>query len=163
MSKLIIVTGTPGTGKTTVAMRLAKKGGFAYIDVNAVIAKYLLSEGYDRKNKCKIVDVKKLGRAVLDLVKKEKIDVAIVDSHLSHYIPASKVALCLVTKCNLKLLKQRMKRRAYSDAKIKENLECEIMDVCLSDADAAGHKTFVVETDSKIDHEKLINKIKKLK
>jgi adenylate kinase len=161
--KIICVTGTPGTGKTTVAQRLAKKGSFRYVDVNAVIAKQKLSEGYDRKNKCKIVDVKKLSRAILDHVKNEKIDVAVVDSHLSHYIPAKSVALCLVTKCNLKLLKQRMKRRGYSDNKIKENLECEIMDVCLSDAAYAGHNTFVVETDSKVDYEKLVRKIKRLK
>ena len=159
---IVIVTGTPCTGKSTVAQRLARKGSFRYVDVNAVIAKYKLSEGYDRKNKCKIIDVKKLSRAVIDFVKRNDIDVAIVDSHLSHYMPAKSVSLCLVTKCNLKLLKTRMKRRGYTASKIKENLECEIMDVCLSDAAAFGHKTFVVETDSKVDYEKLVRKIKRL-
>ena len=63
--KVIIVTGTPGTGKTTLSKKLAKKLDFSYLDVNETIKKYKLSEGYDKKRKTKIVDVKKLNRALI--------------------------------------------------------------------------------------------------
>jgi broad-specificity NMP kinase len=46
--KKIIVTGTPGTGKTTLAKKLSKKLKYAYIDVNNVIKENKLKEGYDR-------------------------------------------------------------------------------------------------------------------
>ena len=41
--RIIIVTGTPGTGKTTIAKKLAKKLNFHYLDVNNVIKKYASS------------------------------------------------------------------------------------------------------------------------
>jgi len=47
--KVICVSGVPGTGKTTLSKKLAKKLGFHYIDVNKIISKYRLSEGFDRK------------------------------------------------------------------------------------------------------------------
>jgi adenylate kinase len=162
MRCVVIVTGTPGTGKTTVAMRLAKKAGWKYVDVNKVISHHKLSEGYDRKRRCKVVDVKKLNKALTGLINGSGTEQGIViDSHLSHHLPASAVDACVVTKCNLKLLKNRMKRRKYPVDKIKENLECEIMDVCLNDASEAGHNVFVVETDKKVDYTSLMNKIKK--
>ena len=162
MKKVIVVTGTPGTGKTTVAMRLAKKTKWKYVDVNKVIAAHKLSEGYDRKKKCRIVDVKKLGK-VLSKIAKESDETLVIDSHLSHYLPASAVDACIVTKCNLKLLNRRLKRREYDKAKIKENLECEIFDVCRIEASEAEHNIVVVETDSKVDYAKLIRKLKRNK
>lgn len=159
---VVIVTGTPGTGKTTVAMRLAKKLGYRYVDVNKVISKEKLSSGYDRKKKCMIVDVKKLVKALVKMITKSDSGL-VIDSHLSHYLPNPAVDLCVVTKCNLKLLKRRMKRRRYSEDKIRENLDCEIFDVCLNEAKEARHKTVVVQTDKKVDYGKLIRKIKRLR
>ena len=49
--KVLIVTGTPATGKTTLSKKLAKKLNFHYLDVNKVIKKYNISEGYDKKRK----------------------------------------------------------------------------------------------------------------
>ena len=162
--KVIVVTGTPGTGKTTVSLRLAKKLGYRHIDVTKVISKEKLSSGYDQKRRCKIIDVKKLCRILTRIIKdakKEKENGLVIDSHLAHELPASVVDLCIVTKCGLKLLKRRMKRRGYSESKIKENLECEIFDVCLNDANDIGHNILVAETDKKVDYEKMIRKIKK--
>jgi broad-specificity NMP kinase len=46
----------------------------------------------------------------------------------------------------LKKLKQRLKKRGYHKAKIEENLECEIFDVCLEEAKEAGHKVKIINT-----------------
>ncbi len=56
--KVMIVTGTPGTGKTTIAKRMAKKYKAEYIDVNVVIKEHKLRESYDKKRKSYVVDIK---------------------------------------------------------------------------------------------------------
>ncbi|MBI5073371.1 AAA family ATPase, partial [Candidatus Woesearchaeota archaeon] len=70
----------------------------------------------------------------------------VIDSHVSHYLPKKYVDLCIVTKTNLKKLKKRLQKRNYSKAKIRENMDCEIFDVCLIEAQEAGHRVKVVET-----------------
>ena len=47
---IIIVTGTPGTGKTTFSKEIAKEKNLKYIDVSKIIKENNLSEGFDRKD-----------------------------------------------------------------------------------------------------------------
>ncbi len=145
---VIIVTGSVGTGKTTISKKLAKKLNLHYIDVNKIITKYNISEGYDKKRKTKIIDIKKLNKVLIREInnfKKIKKEI-IIDSHLSHYFPKKYADLCLVTKCNLKVLEKRLKKRRYSKTKIRENLDAEIFDVCLNEAKENGHKVIVINT-----------------
>jgi adenylate kinase len=67
--KRICVTGTPGTGKTTLAKKLSGKLGFYYFDVNKFIVKNKLYEKYDRKRKTRIVDVNKLNKKIINEIK----------------------------------------------------------------------------------------------
>lgn len=164
--KTIIVTGTPGTGKTTLAKKLSKKLGYEYIDVNSIIKENKLNEGYDRKKECYIVDIKKLSKSLIKTInssKKEKKSGIIIDSHLSHYLPKKYADLCIVTKCNLKKLKSRLeKNKKYPKAKVRENLDCEIFDVCLTEAREAGHKTIVIDTTKALNIDKIASKINKI-
>ena len=66
--KVIAVTGTPGTGKTSLSKKLAKRMGFYYMDVNRIISKHKLAEGYDKKRKTKVVDVKKLNKKLIEII-----------------------------------------------------------------------------------------------
>jgi len=160
--KIIAVSGVPGTGKTTLSKRLAKKLNFSYLDVNKTIKKYNLSEGYDKKRRTKIVDVKKLNIALLKeipiiknslnktpinkkLPKKSKKGI-IIDSHISHYLPKKYVDLCIVTKCDLIVLEKRLKEKKYDKNKVRENLDAEIFDICLNEAKESRHKVIVIDT-----------------
>src|SRR3989338_1644340 len=49
---VIIVTGTPSTGKTSLAKQIEKRYRFQRLDVNAIVKKYRLRERYNAKNKC---------------------------------------------------------------------------------------------------------------
>ena len=60
MVKIIVVTGSVGSGKTTFAKKLAKKNKAKYIDVNKVISQYNLCESYDNKRKCKVISPPKI-------------------------------------------------------------------------------------------------------
>jgi len=147
--KVIIVTGTPGTGKTIVAKKISKMKDYAYVDANQIIKKYKLSEGYDRKRKTKIIDTKKLNSALLkeiDTYKKSNIKGLVIDSHLSHYLPKKYADMCIVTKCALKELQKRLRKRVYAKQKVRENLDSEIFDICLNEAREMGHKVMVIDT-----------------
>src|SRR3989344_3005263 len=109
---IIIVTGCPGTGKTTIAKKIARQ--------------------------------KKLNNFLIKMIKKEKN--LVLDSHLSHYIQSKYVDKCIVTKCDLKELKKRLKKRKYSKEKIRTNLHCEIFDVCHIEALENKHNVKVIKT-----------------
>lgn len=148
---IMIVTGTPGTGKTTFAKSLAKGKGYIYVDVNYVVKKHKLSEGYDRKRKTRIVDERKLAKVLEKMIKdaKKQKNGLIIDSHLSHYINPKHVDLCIVTKCGLGELEKRLKRKGYHKSKIEENIRAEIFDICFVEAKERGHKVKVVWTGRK--------------
>mgnify|MGYP001610398864 FL=1 len=167
--KVILVSGTPGTGKTTLSKKLAQRLNLHYLDVNLIIKKYGLSEGYDKKRKTKIVDVKKLNRMLIKEItnyknsiiknynKKSKKGV-LIDSHLSHYLPKKYADLCIVAKCSLKELEKRLRDKNYSKEKIRENLDAEIFDICLAEARENKHKVIIIDTTKSINIGKISKK-----
>lgn len=178
--RVIIITGSVGTGKTTLSKKLAKKLNFHYLDVDKIIKKYNISEGYDKKRKTKIIDVKKLNKALIKEIsnykkfnskknphikksiknnKKLIKNGIIIDSHLSHYLPNKYVDLCVVTKCDLKVLEKRLKKKGYSKEKIRENLDTEIFDICLNEAKESNHKIMIVNTMKGINIIKISNRV----
>ena len=168
--KVLIVTGTPGTGKTTLAKELAKEKKFLYLDGKEVIKNAKLDKKYDKKRDCAIIDERKFAAELIKIIenvkknnkektdiidktnkikntqKNEKIKGIIIDSHLSHFLPKKYVDLCIVTKTELKTLQKRLLKRKYSKEKIRENLDAEIFDVCLEEAKEQGHKIKIVWT-----------------
>lgn len=140
---VIIVSGSVCTGKTKVSKLIAKKYKLKYVDVNKLIKKYKLYEKYDRKLKTYLVDIKKLNKFLIKLIKGNKN--LVIDSHLSHYLPRKYVDLCIITKCGLKVLERRLKKRKYSKGKIRENLDAEIFDVCLNEAREKRHKIKIID------------------
>ena len=141
---IIVLTGTPGTGKSSLAKALAKKLKFPYLDVNKVIDKENLIIEYDKERDSNVVDENKLSKVLVKLIKSNK-DL-IIDSHLSHYIPQKHVDFCIVTKCDLKVLKKRLEKRKYSKSKVRENMEAEIFDICLNEAIEAKHNIIILDT-----------------
>ena len=141
------------------------KAKYKYIDGNRVIQKYGLSEGYDPRRKSKIIDTDKLNRALIkeiNFIKSHgRANGLIIDSHLSHYLPAKYADLCIVTKCSLKILSRRLKKRRYAAGKIRENLDAEIFDVCLNEAKDNRHKVLIIDTSKGINN-KAISLIVKL-
>ena len=56
---IICISGVPGTGKTMLAKVISDKLGYAILDVKRFIKERKISEGFDKKRKCDIIDIKK--------------------------------------------------------------------------------------------------------
>lgn len=139
--KLIIITGTPGTGKTTLALFLSKKLKIPRLDLHDYYKQ--ISTGYDHSGKCYDIDIKKFEKLIREKLKKSSL---IVDSHIAHLLPKKMVNRCIVTTCSdLKKLETRLKERKYSKKKVRENLDSEIFQICLNEA-KEKHKVVVVDT-----------------
>lgn len=159
---IITITGTPGTGKTTIAKQLAsflrkRKIKYKILNLNAFIKKRKIYDYYDQKRHCYVVDETKLRKAILPLLKeaKKKKQCLIIHSHLSHLLHKRYIDLCIVTKCDLKTLLKRLKKRRYSAEKIRENLDAEIFDICRIEAEERGLKIYTVNTSKRIKKQSL--------
>ena len=114
--------------------------------LNDILCKEGLYDSYNRSLKSYEVDVKKLRLFLRDLITAAKKlgHGLVIDSHFSHEAPPSLVDECFVVKCDLKTLKRRLQKRGYSQRKIRENLDAEILDVCMVEACERGHRVKVV-------------------
>lgn len=149
MLKAIIVTGSVGSGKTTVAKKLARKYRYKYVDVNKLIKEKRLYDDYDSVMKSYIVDTPVLVKFLRKMIEKSKKKL-VIDSHMSHYLPKKYVEVCVVTTCDLLELKKRLKRRKYPKAKFEENMNAEIFEVCLMEAQEKGHTISIVDTTKEV-------------
>ncbi len=119
------MTGTPGTGKTTVAALLP----YPAIDINAMV-KEGCHLGWDEERGCLEADMDRLEEKLSDMEKENAGDLTILEGHFSHYFADEAIVLRLAPS----LLKERLSIRGYSDRKIHENLEAEALDVILTEA-----------------------------
>ena len=123
----IFITGTPCTGKTTIASKLNGH----LIKINDVAINHDFVLGIDEDKGYKVIDIEKLSDYVDNLTKNCD-ELLIFEGHLSHLCDgADKV---IVLRVRPEILESRLKARDYSDSKIHENLEAEALGVCTAEA-----------------------------
>ncbi|KAF1346751.1 AAA domain-containing protein [Delphinella strobiligena] len=141
----IIVTGTPGVGKTTHCEQLAASTGLTHLEVNKVVKERQCEDGYDEDLKSVIVDEDKL----LDAIEPDlEAGGQILDWHACDLFPPSLIDLVVVVRCNSTLLYDRLQARGYDGAKLDENMDAEIMEVLLQEARDSYDEQIVVELQS---------------
>ncbi len=134
----IAITGTPGTGKHTLAKEIGRKAGLTVVDIGK-IAKEKKFGRQDQKRNVWIADIKKLKKET------RKMRNSILVSSYSELMPND---LVIVVRCHPRLLAKRLKKRGYPKEKILENLECECLDYCLISALEHNSKKKVYEVDN---------------
>ena len=134
---LIALTGTPGTGKTSVAKILQKEYQVVYLKdyEDAVIY-------YDEHRDSKVVDLDTLREEVNAL---NKDALYIIEGHYAHEMP---VDVVIVLRCHPEELGKRLKKREYKERKIQENVEAEAMSLITSESILYHGKDKVFEIDT---------------
>jgi adenylate kinase len=130
----IALTGTPGTGKTTVARLLP----YRVIDINALVREGL-NLGTDPERGCLEADMDALALRLKEMDSDtdadsagstDNRDISILEGHFSHFFADWAIVLRLAPE----VLRGRLEERGYSQGKIRENLEAEALDVVLVEA-----------------------------
>ncbi|PIO01995.1 hypothetical protein COX86_04190 [Candidatus Micrarchaeota archaeon CG_4_10_14_0_2_um_filter_60_11] len=130
----LVLTGTPGTGKTTLAKKLARKLGCKLLDANAIAKQNKLVKKDGTTN------IKKLGAILKKQTK--KLDSFIAEGHLlcEFNLPCD---CCAVLRCNPKTLARRLAKRGYAKQKLSDNVLCEALDYCLVNAEQNGYRKVI--------------------
>jgi len=126
----IILTGTPGTGKSAIAGELATKLGLKLFRITDIVKQKM------KLGRTHEVDLKRLA-AILRFLSKEKN--YIVEGHLACEIrlPAD---VLVVLRTRPDVLRKRMAKRGYGKRKIEENMMAEMLDYCTQRVDSVYKK-----------------------
>jgi adenylate kinase len=123
----ILVTGTPGTGKTTFCQLLNQSLNFTYVAVGKLITEQGL---YDEWNK--EFDVPEFSEEKLLQFIGTHYEVAagglLFDFHSADVFPPDYFDLIVLMRCENETLYRRLEERGYKQEKITENIECEIFE-----------------------------------
>ena len=161
MARLIIITGTPGTGKSTLAQVLETRARYIRLDLHDLMDFYPeIVIGYSRSKRCYDIDIEALSLVLELILDEHDFETFVLDTHIGHLLPPEFVDLVVVMHCsNLKFLKKRLVKRKYHKQKVRENLDAEIFTECLDGAYQMGVPVLVFDTSSKIPIEKMAEKI----
>ena len=141
---VIFISGTPCTGKTTVATALndyLTENGFdsKLIKINDFAFENDLVLGEDPDKLYKVIDIDKLNECLNEEIDQNN-GILIVEGHLSHLCEGADKMIVL--RLNPSILKGRLEERNYAESKIRENLEAEALAVCSAEAyEIYGEKT----------------------
>ncbi|MBN1923659.1 MAG: AAA family ATPase [Nanoarchaeota archaeon] len=147
----VLVTGTPGTGKTTNARKIAYALKLPYYNVTTIINTH--PSVIEKMEK----GVRVISPKLKTVLKRVLPDDFVIDTHLIEYVPDYDVLVIL--RCEPKELKKRLKERSYSEEKIKENLEVEILDYFTQKAETKKVVEIDTSKDSSEDNTKKIVKM----
>ena len=150
LSVNIALTGTPGTGKTS----LSSKFDYNLVSINDYYAE--ISNGKDEKDNW-LIDLEKLNETIVT----KNYSNTIFEGHVAHYL--RHIDKIIVLRCHPDELEKRLSHRSYSDEKIRENMEAEALNIICEEAIDSYDENNVFEIDtSTMTIEESVEKLKNI-
>jgi len=135
MKQVVLITGTPCVGKTTVAKALSAKLDAEYINLTDYAKANDLILGEDKQRNTLIIDEEQMPKKISETIEASTKKNIVIDGHYASAVtPTENVVLVFVLRRNPKELKEFMEKRGYAGNKLWENLQAEILDICLGEA-----------------------------
>ncbi|KAG8458104.1 hypothetical protein KFE25_012764 [Diacronema lutheri] len=142
----LLITGTPGTGKSTMAAQLAAQlPDFALIELGELIKAKQLHDGWDAENEAYLWNEDRICDELEEAMSRGGV---ILDFHGADFFPERWFDLVVVLRANNSVLYERLAARRYPEKKLQENLEAEIMQVVRDEVFDAYQEDIIAEWQS---------------
>ncbi|XP_020805517.1 adenylate kinase isoenzyme 6 homolog [Drosophila serrata] len=155
----ILITGTPGVGKSYLCERLAEQLKFKWLDCSKIAKDNDFVEEYDAEYDCPILDEDKLLDHLEPIMAKGG---NILEYHGCDFFPERWFEAVFVVTCPNTTLFDRLKVRQYNEKKLKSNIECEIFATILEEAydSYKEDKVFKLCNETKADADNCLKTVK---
>ncbi len=125
------ITGTPGVGKSTVARRLANRLGFSVTSLDDIVIRRGAYLEYDVERDSYVVDEEAVEKILNEVV----LDNGVYEGLSVVYTTNPDLFdIVFVLRCDPYTLEERLRAKGFKEAKIKENVSAEILDIVYADA-----------------------------
>jgi adenylate kinase len=133
--KIIIVTGTPGVGKTVLSRILARETGSVYLNLGEHVKKKKLYNRFDPSSRSYVIDERRLRKSLLEFFKTHARMNIVVETHwLGRFMPKRPGMVAIVVRLDPIVLAIRLQARRWPKRKIWDNVESELIDLSMYEA-----------------------------
>lgn len=145
--RAIVVTGTPGTGKTTLSSMLASRLGYRHVEVAKLVADEGLYAYVDRRRGARVVSLGRLRRRLAELIDSSS-ELLVLSTPVPDVVDRGRASRVIVLRTNPLKLVERLKAKGWPEAKVRENVAAEALGTCLQQAIAHYGDDLVWELDT---------------
>ena len=143
---IIVVTGTPGVGKSTISRLLALRLEAHHVDLSVLALKEGLILGWDEKRETAVADLQRLKAHLEEMASLDR--TLVVEGHYApEVVDPERATFVFVLRKDPWRLKEELEARGYGREKVAENVAAEVLDVCLTEAVSTYGEDRVSEID----------------
>jgi len=120
--KAVVISGTPGVGKTSVALRISEVLGGKYLNLSDFVLSNNLYTQYDSETGSFVIDEGRLKKVLNDLIRTSE-GYVVIDSHYGEIVDDELIFKIVDLTGDQRVLYKRLVSKGWSGRKLLDNLE----------------------------------------
>ncbi|XP_013773338.1 adenylate kinase isoenzyme 6-like [Limulus polyphemus] len=141
----ILITGTPGTGKSTLCSEISEISGFEWLNVGEIAKADHMYDGHNDITQCPVIDEEQM---INELEDKIADGGKIIDYHGCDFFPQHWFDIVFILRTNSTTLYNRLVARGYRGQKLENNIQCEFFQTLIDEARGSYNNKIVYELPS---------------